>query len=84
MDFQNNEFSEIESLKSNKITFIVKVLGAFIFGSTILGIIISEIVIIESEKLSVIFKFYSVVLSVLLLSFFDICHSKAYNYYPKK
>lgn len=69
MDFQNNEFSEIESLKSNKITFIVKVLGAFIFVSTILGIIISEVVIIESEKLSVIFKFYSVVLSVLLLSF---------------
>lgn len=69
MDFQNNEFSKIESLKSNKITFIAKAIGAFIFVSTILGIINLEIIIIESRKLSVEFKISSVILSVILLSF---------------
>ncbi|OIV39953.1 hypothetical protein [Flavobacterium johnsoniae] len=69
MDFQNNEFSKIESLKSEKKTFIVKALGAFIFVSIILGIINTEIIIIESGKLSAEFKISSVILSVLLLSF---------------
>jgi hypothetical protein len=69
MDFQNNEFSKIESLKSTKITFVVKALGAIIFVSIILAIINSEIIIIESRKLSVEFKISSVVLSVILLSF---------------
>lgn len=69
MDFQGNEFSKIESLKSKKITFIANALGAFIFVSTIVGIIYSEIIIIESGKLSVEFKISSVVLSVILLSF---------------
>jgi hypothetical protein len=69
MDFQNNEFSEIESLKSEKTTFIVKALGAFIFMSIILAIINSEIIIIESGKLPVEFKISSVILSVILLSF---------------
>ena len=69
MDFQNSEFSEIESLKSKKITFIAKAIGVFLFVSTILGIINLEIIIIESGKLAVEFKISSVVLSVVLLSF---------------
>ncbi|QOG02338.1 hypothetical protein [Flavobacterium sp. MDT1-60] len=69
MDFQNNEFSKIESLKSTKITFVVKALGAIIFVSIILAIINLEIVVIESGRLSVEFKISSVVLSVILLSF---------------
>lgn len=69
MDFQNNEFSKIESLKSEKITFIAKALGAFLFVSTILGIISLEIIILESGKLAVEFKIASVVLCVILLSF---------------
>jgi hypothetical protein len=68
MDFQNNEFSKIESLESKKTTFIVKFLGAIIFIGTVLGIINLEIIIIES-KLSVEFKICSAVLSVILLSF---------------
>lgn len=69
MDFQNNEFSKIESLKSKKITFIANALGAFIFVSTIFGIVNSEIVIIESEKIAIELKISSVVLSVMLLYF---------------
>ena len=69
MDFQNNEFSKIESLKSKKITFIAKAIGVFLFVSTILGIINLEIIIIESGKLSAEFKISSVVLSVILSSF---------------
>lgn len=69
MDFQNSEFSKIESLKSKKITFIAKALGVFLFVSTILGIINLEIIIIESGKLSAELKISSVVLSVVLLSF---------------
>ncbi|SEO94462.1 hypothetical protein SAMN05444671_3934 [Flavobacterium sp. CF108] len=68
MDFQNNEFSKMESLKSKKITLITKTVGAFIFVSAILGIITLEIIIIESEKLSVQFKISSGILSVILLS----------------
>lgn len=64
-----NEFSKIESLKSKKITFIAKALGAFIFVSTIFGIINLEIIIIESGRLSVEFKISSIVLCVILLSF---------------
>jgi len=69
MDFQNNEFSKIESLKSTKTTFIVKALGAFIFMSIILAIINLEIVIIESARQSVEFKISSAILSLILLSF---------------
>lgn len=69
MDFQNDEFLKIESIQSKRVTFVAKVIGVFIFVSTILGIIISEVVIIESEKLSIEFKISSVVLSVLLLFF---------------
>ncbi|MCD0472689.1 hypothetical protein [Flavobacterium sp. JAS] len=69
MDFQNNELSKIESLKSKKITFIAKAIGVFLFVSTILGIINLEVMIIESGKLSSGFKISSVVLSVVLLSF---------------
>jgi hypothetical protein len=69
VDFQNNEFLKIESLKSKNITFIAKAIGVFLFVSTILGIIISEIVIIESDKFSVEFKILSVVLSAILLFF---------------
>jgi hypothetical protein len=69
VDFQNNEFSKIESLKSKKITFIANALGAFIFVSTIFGIVNSEIVIIESEKIAIELKISSVVLSVMLLYF---------------
>jgi hypothetical protein len=69
MDFQNNEFSKIESLKSTKVTFVLKALGAIIFVSIILAIINLEIVIIESRTLGVEFKISSVVLSGILLSF---------------
>ena len=69
MDFQNSEFSKIESLKSKKITFIAKALGVFLFVSTIFGIINLEIIIIESGKLSAEFKISSVILSVVLFSF---------------
>ena len=69
MDFQNSEFSKIESLKSKKITFIAKAIGVFLFVSTILGIINLEIIIIESGKLSAEFKISSVIISVILSSF---------------
>jgi len=69
MDFQNSEFSKIESLKSKKLTFIAKAIGVFLFVSTILGIINLEIIIIESGKLSAEFKISSVILSIVLLSF---------------
>jgi len=69
MNFQNNEFSKIESLKSKKITFIAKALGVFLFVSTIFGIINLEIIIIESGKLSAEFKISSVIISVILSSF---------------
>jgi hypothetical protein len=69
MDFHNNEFSKIESLKSKKVTFIAKTIGIFIFVSTILAIINLEIIIFESRKLSAEFKISSLVLSVVLLSF---------------
>ncbi|KFF11979.1 hypothetical protein B0A62_12200 [Flavobacterium hydatis] len=69
MDFQNDEFSKIESLKSKKITFIVKFFATFVFVSAILGIISLEIIIIESGKLSVEFKISSIVICVILLSF---------------
>ena len=68
MDFQNSEFSKIESLKSKKITFIARAIGVFLFVSTILGIINLEI-IIESGKLSAEFKISSVIISVILSSF---------------
>ncbi|RPE08177.1 hypothetical protein EGT74_14010 [Chitinophaga lutea] len=69
MDAQHNEFAKIKSLKSKKITFIARALGAFIFASAIAGIIYLEIIIIESVKISVEFKISSVILSVTLLSF---------------
>ncbi|KIQ16456.1 hypothetical protein RT99_20535 [Flavobacterium sp. MEB061] len=69
MDFQNSEFSKIESLKSKKKTFIAKAIGVFLFVSTILGIINLEIIIIESGKLSAEFKISSVIISVILSSF---------------
>jgi len=69
MDFQNSEFSKIESLKSKKITFITKAIGVFLFVSTILGIINLEIIITESGKLSAEFKISSVIISVILSSF---------------
>lgn len=69
MDLQNNGFSKIESVKSKKITFIAKAAGVSIFVCTILGVISFDIMMIESEKLSVELKFFSVALSIMLLSF---------------
>lgn len=69
MGLQNNEFSTLESLKSTKITFIVKALGGFILGLTVLGIIYLEIILIKSQKLAVEFKIASVIPAVILLSF---------------
>lgn len=69
MDFQNNEFTKIESIKSKAITFIATALGAAVFVIAIFGIVFLELIIIESGKISVEVKILSAELAVILLSF---------------
>jgi succinate dehydrogenase hydrophobic anchor subunit len=69
MDVQKNEFSKLESIKSNTATFIAMAFGAAVLVIAVFGIVYLELIIIESGKISVEVKILSAALGVILLSF---------------
>lgn len=69
MDFQSNDFPEIQSVKAPKRTLLVKAVAAIVLAGIILAVLNLETTLIESQRVNPGLKILSVVLSSLLLSF---------------
>lgn len=69
MDFQSNDFPEIESVKATKRTLLVKAMAAVVLAGIALAVLNMETAILQSQSVHGSLKILSILFSVLLLSF---------------